>query len=94
MVESPFSLTNLICESVLVDQLLGTVMYSVESNLIISLGETVNKYFQTYPSPLLPAFEGSRSVKVGSSWEIFPKTLSPEEPLSIQTYTSKFLLIT
>ena len=51
----------------LVDQLLGTVIYSVESNLIISLGDTVNKYFQTNPSPLLPAFEGSKSVKVGSS---------------------------
>ena len=87
--EFPFSLTNLIWESVVVDQLLGTVIYSVESNFIISLGETVNRYFQIYPSPLFPAFEGSKSVKVGSSWDIFPRGLSPEEPLSIQTYTLK-----
>ena len=42
-------------------------MKSVESNLIISLGETVNKYFQIYPSPLSPAFDGSKSVNVGTS---------------------------
>ena len=67
------------------DQLLGTVINSVESNLIISLGDTVNKYFQIYPSPLLPAFDGSKSVNVGSSWETFPIGLVPLEPLSIQT---------
>ena len=50
-----------------VDHALGTVINSVESNFIISLGDTVNRYFQTYPSPLLPAFDGSKSVNVGSS---------------------------
>ena len=68
-----------------VNQLLGTVIYSVESNFIISLGETVKRYFQTYPSPLFPAFDGSKSVNVGSSCDILPSTLSPEEPLLIQT---------
>ena len=66
-------------------QLLGTVINSVESNLIISLGETVKRYFQTYPSPLFPAFDGSKSVKVGSSWDTFPSGLAPVDPLSIQT---------
>ena len=59
-------------------------MYSVESNLIISLGDTVKRYFQTYPSPLLPALDGSKSVNVGSSWDIFPFGSAPVEPLSIQ----------
>ncbi len=68
----------------LVAQLFGTVINSVESNLIISLGETVNKYFQTYPSPLLPAFDGSKSVNVGSSCDTFPFGLVPLDPLSIQ----------
>ena len=60
-------------------------MNSVESNLIISLGETVKRYFQTYPSPLFPAFDGSKSVKVGSSCDTFPRGLVPLDPLSIQT---------
>ena len=67
------------------DQLFGTVINSVESNLIISLGETVKRYFQTYPSPLFPAFDGSKSVNVGSSCEIFPLIFVPDDPLSIQT---------
>ena len=82
--ESPFSRTALICESELVDQLLGTVINSVESNFIISLGETENRYYQTKPSPLFPAFDGSKSVNVGSSWDTFPSGLVPLEPLSIQ----------
>ena len=59
-------------------------MNSVESNFIISLGATVNKYFHTYPSPLLPALDGSKSVNVGSSCETFPSGLAPVDPLSIQ----------
>ena len=85
VLESPFSLTFLIWLSVDVDQLFGTVMNSVESNFTISLGEIVNKYFHTYPSPLLPALDGSKSVKVGSSWDTLPVGLSPDDPLSIQT---------
>ena len=52
--ESPFSLTDCIDASVVVVQSFGTAIKSVESNLIISLGATVNKYFHTYPSPLSP----------------------------------------
>ena len=59
-------------------------MYSVESNFIISLGETENRYFQRYPSPLSPATEGSKSVKVGSSSDFPPFGLVTEDPLSIQ----------
>ena len=64
---------------------MGTVIYSVESNLTISLGEIVNRYFQTYPSPLSPALDGSKSVNVGSSWETLPFTFVPLDPFSIQT---------
>ncbi len=71
--------------SIDVAQLFGTVIYSVESNFIISAGETVNKYFQRYPSPLPPALDGSKSVKFGSSAEIFPFGLDPVDPLEIQT---------
>ena len=63
--ESPLSLTATTWESVEVDQLLDTEIKSVESNLIISLGDTVNKYFHWYPSPLVPALDGSKSVNVG-----------------------------
>ena len=70
--------------SVVVDQSLGTTTYSVESNFIISLGATEKRYFQIYPSPLVPAADGSKSVKVGSSFDTFPFKLEPEEPLSIQ----------
>ena len=59
-------------------------MNTVESKLIMSLGETVKRYFQRYPSPLFPAFDGSKSVKVGSSWDTFPSGLEPVDPLSIQ----------
>ena len=69
----------------MVNQSLGTVIYSVESNLTISLGATVKRYFHMNPSPLFPALDGSKSVKVGSSCEIFPKGLSPVDPLSIHT---------
>ena len=73
----------------LVGQSLGNAINSVESNLIISLGDIVKRYFQTYPSPLVPAADGSVSVKVGSSNEFPPFAVSepgaPEEPLSIQT---------
>ena len=85
--ESALSRTDCIWESVLVAHWFGTVIYSVESNFIISLGDTVNKYFQRYPSPLLPAADGSRSVNNGSSWDALPVVLIPEDPLSIQTYT-------
>ena len=51
----------------------------------MSLGATENRYFQTYPSPLVPAAVGSKSVKVGSSLDTFPFKLSPDDPLSIQT---------
>ena len=43
--ESPLSLTTLISFSELVDHWLGTATYSVESNLTISAGGTVNRYF-------------------------------------------------
>ena len=46
IVESPLSLTETICASVVVSQSFGMGIYSIESNLIISLGDTVNKYFQ------------------------------------------------
>ena len=82
--EFPFSLTLTIWESVDVAQSFGTTTYSVESNFIISLGETENRYFQTYPSPLVPAAEGSKSVNVGSSWDLVPFGVVAEEPLSIQ----------
>ena len=60
-------------------------MKSVESNFIISLGATVKRYFHTYPSPLSPALDGSKSVKVGSSWDALPVVLIPDDPLSMQT---------
>ena len=60
--ESAASLTFWIWELVEVDQSLGTTIYSVESNFIISLGDIENKNFQTYPSPLVPAADGSKSV--------------------------------
>ena len=64
--EFPLSLTDSICESVDVDQSLGSGMNSVASNFIISLGATVNKYFQIYPSSLSPAAEdGSNPVNKG-----------------------------
>ena len=88
MVESPFSLTAWICVVAAVGQLLGTEIYSVESNLIISFGGTVNKYFQIYPSPLSPALDGSRSVNTGSSCDALPVVLMPEDPLSIQISVS------
>jgi hypothetical protein len=50
MLESPASLTSTICESVDVSQSLGTTTYSVESNFMISFGETEKRYFQMYPS--------------------------------------------
>ena len=65
--ESPLVLTDFTSGSFDVSQSAGTGIYSIESNLIISLGETVNKYFQMYPSPLSPALDGSRSTKRGSS---------------------------
>ena len=87
--ESPASLTIWIWVSVDVGQSFGNAINSVESNLIISLGEIVKRYFQTYPSPLVPAAEGSVSVNVGSSSELPPLAESvpsaPEDPLSIHT---------
>jgi len=54
----------------------GTGINSVESNLIMSLGLMVYKYFQMYPSPLVPASLGSKSVKVGSSKDALPEVFS------------------
>jgi hypothetical protein len=70
MLESPASLTSTICESVDVSQSLGTTTYSVESNFMISFGETEKRYFQMYPSPLTPAADGSkfkRNARVSDS---------------------------
>ena len=44
--ESPLFLTTVTSAFVDVLQSLGTAIYSVESNLTISAGGTVNKYFQ------------------------------------------------
>ena len=82
--ESPPSLIVWIAVVVVVAQSLGTTTYSVESNLIMSDGETEKRYFQTYPSPLEPAEDGSTSVNVGSSRDLPPVGFVPEEPLSIQ----------
>ena len=82
--ESPFSRITEIWGSVLVDQLDGKVIYSVESNLIISDGFTVKRYFQTYPSPLSPALVGSKSVKFGSSCDELPAGFDGVAPFSIQ----------
>ena len=79
------SLTDNICASVDVGQSPGTEIYSVESNLIMSLGGTVKRYFQIYPSPLSPALDGSKSVNSGSSCDALPVVLIPEEPLSMHT---------
>ena len=44
-------------------QFSGKIIYSVESNFITSLGETVNRYFQIYPSSsVVFAGDGSKSV--------------------------------
>ena len=51
-------------------------MYSVESNLINSEGLIVYRYFQIYPSPLVPAAFGSKSVNVGSSNDGLPSGCS------------------
>ena len=63
-------------------------MYSVESNFTISLGDIENKNFQMYPSPLVPAAVGSKSVNVGSSSDWPPLAVveseEPELPFSIQ----------
>jgi hypothetical protein len=44
----------------------------------------VYRYFQTYPSPLVPADLGSKSVKVGSSSEGLPLRLSGSVPFCKQ----------
>ena len=80
--ESPASLTDWIWESEDVDQSLGKTIYSVESNLITSLGEMENRHFYVYPSD--PAENGCKSVDVGSNFDLPPFKLEPEEPLSIQ----------
>ena len=80
--------------SIFVSQSEGTGIKSIESNLTRSIGEIVYKYFQIYPSPLLPADLGSKSVNFGSSKEGFPLGFSGSVPLLIQMYTLKSLLIT
>ena len=86
---SPASLTAWIWASVVVVQSFGRTINSVESNLITSLGDTVNRYFQIYPSFCVPAAAGSKSVKDGSSSDTFPLASlepgAPELPLSKQT---------
>ena len=54
----------------------GTGIKSVDWNLIISVGLIVKRYFQIYPSPLLPAALGSKSVNNGWSNEGLPFGLS------------------
>ena len=73
--------------SELVSQSCGTGIKSVDSNFTISLGFMVYKYFQTYPSPLLPADLGSKSVNVGSSRDGLPVGLSGSVPFCKQMYT-------
>ncbi len=83
--EFPLSLTLATLASVDVDQLLGNGINSVASNFIISLGATVNKYFQRYPSSVEPvALNGSNPVKVGSFSDALPVVFIPDDPLSIQ----------
>ena len=79
------SLTLEISGSVDVSQLFGRTIYSEESNFTISLGETVNKYFQRYPSFPAPAEKGAKSVDVGSKLDLPPVGLLADDPLSIQT---------
>ena len=60
-------------------------MNSVASNFIISLGGTVNKYFQRYPSSVTPvALNGSNPVNVGSFKDALPFVFIPDDPLSMQ----------
>ena len=83
--EFPLSLTLAILLSVDVSQLLGNGINSVASNFIISLGGTVNKYFQRYPSSVAPvALNGSNPVNVGSFKDALPVVFIPDDPLSIQ----------
>ena len=63
-----------------VAQSVGTGIKLVESNFIISLGLIVYKYFQIYPSPLVPADLGSKSINVGSSKEDLPFGVSGVVP--------------
>ena len=63
-----------------VSQSSGTGMKSVDSNLTISFGLMVYRYFHIYPSPLLPAALGSKSVNVGSSRDGFPLGVSGSVP--------------
>ena len=62
--------------SSLVSQFFGTGIKLEVSNLTISLGVIVYRYFQIYPSPLVPADLGSKSVKVGSSRDGLPSGFS------------------
>ena len=52
----------------------------MESNFIISKGDTVNKYFHLYPSLVA---NGSTPVSVGSTKDL-NGLIDPVEPLSIQ----------
>ena len=81
LLEFPPSLIIWISESVVVSQLFGTTKYSVESNLMTSEGETVNRYFHLYLSEY-PT--GSTSVCVGFIVDVGTVGLRPEEPFSIQ----------
>ena len=58
----------------------GTGIYSIESNLIISEGFIVYRYFQIYPSPEVPADLGSRSINSGLSYEGLPFKFSASDP--------------
>ena len=79
--EFPPSLIIWISLSVVVAQSFGTTINSVESNLIMSDGEILNRYFHLYPS----AYEtGSTSVCVGSNVDLGTVGFKPDVPFSIQ----------
>ena len=63
LIEPSTALSLTAALSVEVAQSAGTGIKSVVSNFTISLGLILNRYFQIYPSPLVPAALGSRSVK-------------------------------
>ena len=56
----------------------------MESNFITSLGETVNRYFQIYPSSsVVFAGDGSKSVNVGLCLDGLPFGWDPLDPFFI-----------
>ena len=65
----------------MVAQLFGTTINSVESNFIISDGETLKRYFHLYPSARRV---GAGSVCVGSIVDLGTVGLRPDVPFSMQ----------